>query len=359
MENGSWTGMLGDVYRGEKQMTINYFTVTRQRAQDFDFSVSYFTEGCWVSWPIIHRFGITLLVPVPYPRWTSVVRPFTGPVWAATAGLLLLATAFLYALAKRRIPAIDAFFLVLMRMFLAAWWVAGFVLVVCYTGNLIAVLTVPTFPSRIHTIEELAESPYRLCMHDFGEFVPEALATATEWALFTLGAKLDLAPFIPEMPYEGAEGCVEMVLAGTHAQIDTLSYMEVLYINLGHGSRIYTMKEQVYKGNLAFVFQKGTPWKFKFDDGLQRMVEAGLVHKWYSDLMGEFKMGIEEQLQDLCFHHQGSSSQLQSLTLAHLQGPLYLLLTGLIISTVCFIGEQLMYFLAFTTASGDFPLQGR
>ncbi|XP_071520963.1 ionotropic receptor 21a-like [Panulirus ornatus] len=320
--------MLGDVYRGEKQLAINYFTVTSERALDFDFSVSYFNEG----------FGLSLLVPPPLPRWSSVVRPFTGPVWAAMGGLLLLGAVVLYAIAKRRLPALDAFFLVLMgvtnepvwhvprewsqRLFLASWWVGGFVLVVCYTGNLIAVLTVPTFPSR-------------LCMHDYGEFVPEALATSTERALAALGDKLDLVPIINEMTFKGIEGCIEMVLSGTHALIETLSYMEVVYIKLGHGSRVYPMKDQIYKGSLAFIFQKGTPWKVKFDDGIQRMVEAGLVHKWHSDLMDELKRGTEEDT---------SSGRLQSLTLAHLQGPLYLLLTGLAISTVCFVGEHLAYF---------------
>lgn len=45
LENGTWNGLLGEVYRREKNLTMNYFTVTYQRAKDFDYSTSFYTEG--------------------------------------------------------------------------------------------------------------------------------------------------------------------------------------------------------------------------------------------------------------------------------------------------------------------------
>lgn len=122
-------------------------------------------------------------------------------------------------------------------------------------------------------------------MVDYGEFVPEALATSTDPTLANLGAKMDMVPIDYSRLYEGEEGCVELVVAATHAHTETYSYLRLLYRDLGHGRYVYTLREQLYLGSLAFFFTKNTPWKYKFDVGMRRLVEAGLVWRWYSDIM--------------------------------------------------------------------------
>lgn len=47
------------------------------------------------------------------------------------------------------------------RSFLGLWWFSMLVLDISYTCNLIAVLTVPAYPARIHTVEQLADSDYK------------------------------------------------------------------------------------------------------------------------------------------------------------------------------------------------------
>ena len=47
------------------------------------------------------------------------------------------------------------------RMWAGWWWIAAFILCSVYTGNLVAVLTVPAYPRLINTVEELAESSLR------------------------------------------------------------------------------------------------------------------------------------------------------------------------------------------------------
>ncbi|MPC71922.1 Glutamate receptor ionotropic, delta-1 [Portunus trituberculatus] len=85
-ENGSWTGMLGMVYQGGKNFTVNYFGYTNKRIEDFDASVSYWMEG----------FGLALLKPKPLPKWRSVYYPFTPVVWASMAFSFSLATTIFY-----------------------------------------------------------------------------------------------------------------------------------------------------------------------------------------------------------------------------------------------------------------------
>ena len=125
-------------------------------------------------------------------------------------------------------------------------------------------------------------------MLDYGEFVPDALAVSKHPTLASLGGKLDMVPNNESLPYDGEEGCVKLVLSGTHAHTETYSYIKLLFNALGHDSKTYTLKEQLYSGYLSFLIHKHSPWKYKFDIGIQRLLEGGLVEKWYWEAMGDF-----------------------------------------------------------------------
>ena len=43
----------------------------------------------------------------------------------------------------------------------SGWWWTAVIITVSYTGNLIAVLTVPVFPAEIGSVQQLAKSFYR------------------------------------------------------------------------------------------------------------------------------------------------------------------------------------------------------
>ncbi|ROT84249.1 Variant Ionotropic Glutamate Receptor [Penaeus vannamei] len=296
---------LGELHRGAKDLAINYFTVTPERAEDFDYSVPYYNEG----------FGLILKVPPPLPRWRSVLYPFTGAVWAAVGCSFAVAVASFHFLARRRTRASfavnattifqglttqslnrvpDSWFV---RGFLGLWWFMCWILDISYTCNLIAVLTVPVYPTRIETVDSLAFSDLRLCMLDYGEFVPGALATSSDPALAALGAKTDLVPIIEELDYYGEEGCVELVLAGTHAHTETYSYAKLIYSDLGHGASVYAMRPQLYEGNLVFFFRKKTPWKDKFNDGITRLgspvsCRSGTRRSWRKETASRWVRGI-------------------------------------------------------------------
>ncbi|KAK3875539.1 hypothetical protein Pcinc_019588 [Petrolisthes cinctipes] len=338
-ENGSYDGMLGEVQRGESAMVINYFTITYQRTKDFDYSVSFFTEG----------FGVMLRDPPPLPQWQGILYPYTGVVWASVGGVVILATLAYYfaSIRELRLSPIESFMIVLQslmnqsvsqeprvwvsRGLLGLWLLATWVLRVSYTCNLMAFITVPVLQPPLTKLEQLAEADLRLCMLDYGEFVPEALATSTHPILARLGAKLDLVPTDGSLTYEGEEYCVEMVVAGTHAHVETYSYLRLLFRDLGHHD-VYTLREQLYLGNLAFFFTKNTPWEYKFDVGMRRLVEAGLVWQWYSEIMEEDR-------------HSGKvrESRLPVLSLSHLQGPFLLLAVGAGLATIALLAERLLH----------------
>ncbi|XP_064115161.1 glutamate receptor ionotropic, kainate glr-3-like [Macrobrachium nipponense] len=341
--NGTWIGLLGEVFSGAKNMTINYFTVVENRAKDFDYTAPYFYEG----------FGFALVIPPPLPMWRSLLYPFTNLVWTSVIAAIIMVTPTLYLLAGLADPdnkislmraslTIFGSLLVqnvkapsnnVVRLILAFWWVGGLILVVSYTSNLIAVLTVPAFPPKITTIEGLAESNFRVGMIDYGEFVPEALATTQDQYLKVLGKRLDLVPNYASSDVS-YDQMLDLLFAGTHSITETYSYLRnLLKHNARAKGKTYLLREQIYPGALAFFAKKNTPWKGKFDVGIQRLVEAGLVNKWYNDIMDDNTGQLVVQ---------PSSTKERPLNIANLQGAFLILALGLAVTFIIFLAEVVL-----------------
>ncbi|XP_018006676.2 uncharacterized protein LOC108664574 [Hyalella azteca] len=209
------------------------------------------------------------------------------------------------------------------RVWMAVWYMGCIVFITGYNGNLIAFLTVPLYPVRIETIKQLAESPLRITMQDYGEFVPEALKISTDQAMRSLGNKLDLFPL--DHDYEPG---VEMVVKnGTHALIETYSYLMKVRIKYNVTQDTYILKEQVYSGHLAWFLPKYTPYTETISSTLHRLVEAGIVGKLFRDHF----VKTDDNTNDI--------TSVSSLSLDQLQGAFLLLVLGLASSSVLFLAE--------------------
>lgn len=95
--------------------------------------------------------------------------------------------------------------------------------------------------------------------------------------------------------------------------------------------KTYMVKEQVYPGALAFFLAKHTPWRARLDEGIRRLVEGGLVDKWYSDIMDKKNQGGLQL--------NKATSVEKALTVSNLQGPFLLLSLGLVAAFLAFLGE--------------------
>ncbi|XP_066975394.1 ionotropic receptor 21a-like isoform X2 [Macrobrachium rosenbergii] len=248
---------------------INFNTFTPERYRDFDLSVAYYNEG----------FGMVLEIPRPLPRWRNILQPFSFDVWLAII-ISLFAIIFLYhtanfknqsslllnsisisqsLLAKSMTTVPESW---KFRNFLLIWWVAAWIIELSWICNLIAVLTIPTFPVKIQMKEELATSKYRL----------------------------------------------------------------------NYSSRVYVLQDQLYPSYLTFRFPKHTPWKYKFDIGMQRLYDSGLIELWVRRALEDFVRYTAEDR---------SLSENEALNLEHLQGSFFLLAFGLLLAVLAVGGEVL------------------
>ena len=88
--NGTWDGLLGLVYKGEKHFTVNNLYLTWERTRSFDASVPCWQDG----------YGIFLLKPKMLPKWMSLYSTFAPFVWIAVGVLLAVAAIFSYLQVK-------------------------------------------------------------------------------------------------------------------------------------------------------------------------------------------------------------------------------------------------------------------
>ncbi|KAA0186647.1 Ionotropic receptor 107, partial [Hyalella azteca] len=277
-ENGTWTGMFAELASNEKKLSVNYLTVVLDRYNAFDSTYPYKTEA----------FAFMARLPKPLPKWKSVLYPFARSTWISIGIVTLLVSVIFPILTRIEVAgALVAQSMNLStfgvgewrRVWMAVWYMGCIVFITGYNGNLIAFLTVPLYPVRIETIKQLAESPLRITMQDYGEFVPEALKISTDQAMRSLGNKLDLFPL--DHDYEPG---VEMVVKnGTHALIETYSYLMKVRIKYNVTQDTYILKEQVYSGHLAWFLPKYTPYTETISSTLHRLVEAGIVGKLFRD----------------------------------------------------------------------------
>ncbi|XP_064077641.1 ionotropic receptor 21a-like [Macrobrachium nipponense] len=324
------------VESGQNDMQINLAVPTVERNKKFLISTSIDYQG----------YGLILQVPPPIPRWKNIVYPFTWIVWLAVVLSMIFTSVTFHLLYHEHEKSIATNSLTVVqfllsnplasvpeswriRCLLMPWWIGSWLIAMSYTSNLIAILTIPAPPSEIKTTLQLAESNFRLCMLDYGEFVPAALASSTHSVLKALGDKLDMVPMQESMSEMGEEQCAARVLAGTHAHLEGYPYVKALYVKLGLGDQIYEVKERVYPSYLSLVFHKHTPWKNKYDVETEKLLETGILKRWYNEHMAKYEKRKESS----------SPLYLTPLSLHHLQGSFLLHLGGVIIGLLALTAE--------------------
>ncbi|XP_063588933.1 glutamate receptor ionotropic, kainate glr-3-like [Penaeus indicus] len=339
LENGSWTGMLGDLVYNGKHIVINYFLVNYERWRDFDATDPYHAEG----------FGFLVRKPPPLPKWRSLTYPFAPTTWGAILGATLVVALILAAI----LPGLDVGaaggpdrvkYAVLVcagmtrqsvslvptraweRLGLGWWWLGCIIISTAFTGNLIAFLSVPVYPVRVETVAQLAISDLRVTMQDYGEFVPEELKRSSDESLYTIGHKLDLFPY--DQDYDpGIEG----VMRRTHVLIESYSYLMNVQIRFNVTKDTYLMKEQVYPGHLSWFLPKNTAYTTKISRLLTRLKEVGLLQKLFKN-----------HFQSVASFEAEQRTGPQALSIAQLQGAFLLLAFGGVTSLVILFIEVIL-----------------
>ncbi|XP_069960126.1 ionotropic receptor 21a-like [Cherax quadricarinatus] len=310
------------------------------------------------------NLGFAMAKPSLRPQWQSLYYPLADGVWATILFLLLIMPPVFYLVSHRSsgggemrvgntvLVVVGALFGQPMqrglptsttwRGLLAAWLVFTFIVTTAYRGNLIAFLSLPKYPPRPETLQHLVTVVNRITMPSYGSeflnFLRESESpTFRAWGeLMTVGVSV-------------TEG-LHQALRKRQAHVDGRRYLELViaesFTDADGETALYVGREGVLPGFNAWPIPHDAPYKDAFDRVINVVIESGLYNKWMADILAQTrreaqqKRKLEQASQTKVEAAAGSSKGVnQSLTLVHLQGPLLLLLLGLLAASLAFIVE--------------------
>ncbi|XP_042858200.1 uncharacterized protein LOC122244381, partial [Penaeus japonicus] len=200
------------------------------------------------------------------------------------------------------------------RVFCALWWFFCILTTTLYRGGLIARLTVPEMSQTLNTLEQLASSDLQWGMLD---------TYGSGYQLFRASKVPVYQNLFKSMEYDGMENSMEKVLKGNYAFISWKTYFRNLiardYTERNGETQVHIAREDFFPGGFGWAFPKSSPYRMKFDQLFQRLIEAGLIDKWMSELIQLSASKKGDGIGNANGVHQERNGP-QAFTVYHLQG---------------------------------------
>ncbi|XP_071524373.1 probable glutamate receptor [Panulirus ornatus] len=349
-ENGSWTGMMGFLARGEAHLGAASVYVSAARAPAADFTAPYDSRmSCFMA-----------RTEQQLPRWHALAYPFHVTTWLALllAFLVMAPLLLLMARASRYIGE-EATCLQLpgftwlysfglhvrepqatlprttpMQVLLAFLLLYTMILTLAYSTNLTAYLIVTKTPASMETIRELRDSALEVA--GLGNFYRNALASASDPDLQNLTRQYK--------GHKSVESIFPRVLEGRAVFLQNRAYIE--FISLARFTKrgvssMRIMKECFAPYSIALALQRHSPLK-KFDRVIGLLQQSGLIRQFF---LNSLRLATStEEYSD--FAKRGAAQDpaeggdgITALTLDHLQGIFFIAFLGWFLSALAFVVE--------------------
>ncbi|WIA38210.1 hypothetical protein OEZ86_001556 [Tetradesmus obliquus] len=304
LENGSWTGMMGELTSGRADLALYPMTLTAQRAKYIQH-MQPFQDGGYgllVKMQAVNT-GYSFLLPFTWQVWLLFLMAMLAVVLLLTGMDLTTRKARHAALEKvdsRKVQrsrkrdklmghAIETIMMAVnsgaapasrslgVKLLFIAWAIFSVIMLAAYTANLTANLTVNQLAVQIGSLADLAQSSAF-----FG--VPADSSVSSYFTSSLDKAALLLRPRMIE--YKDTDDGVADVRRGKIAafvtdHINALYFTQVKPCDLALGSEV------VGSGSLVLGLHPNSTIRGKLDDAMLKLAESGQVpdlrRKWFQD----------------------------------------------------------------------------
>jgi len=288
-QNGTWTGIKGNVIHGRADLSVCANIVTEDATAVMDPTVTYFKGGfVWV-------------VPYPdrFPRWMSVFRVFTSFAWLQMIVTIVFVSFVLWCLPRIPINQVDATRTisanicdacavvlgvslpqmprsVYIRIFFIFWVAYGLAINTVYQAFLTSFLTDPGFLTPIRDLDELLDSGIE---YGYLRFVDRYLDASNKKYKQILTDRKECF---------NTTACLERVAVKKDlAQCVSRQTLDYAVLNKFRDASgmplIYPFADDFAQYNVVMYLQKGSPLLDAFNHIIVYAMQAGLLDKWYND----------------------------------------------------------------------------
>ncbi|KAJ9599961.1 hypothetical protein L9F63_009789 [Diploptera punctata] len=214
------------------------------------------------------------------------------------------------------------------QMFFIIWVIFCLVVSSAYQSFLIGYMTNPGHLPSIQNTKELVDSGINFGIINGLEFMLKAEMPNPE-------IEQILSSYSPCNPYNLTYCLDRMSYVNDFALLGGRVGLEFkAYVSYTHnGKTLYVpFHDNLQEGYMSFSFQKGHLLLERFSMTIMRLQGAGVIDKWIDEIRHKYGKWFNKELSEKDFN---------VLSMSHVQGAFYLLLLGIILSTVCFILEVL------------------
>ncbi|XP_071526969.1 ionotropic receptor 93a-like [Panulirus ornatus] len=334
-----------------------HYIIFPERVKRIDFTYIYeFVQATF-----------SMAKPSLKPRWQSLYYPLTNLVWIAVLVALLLMPVIFYVQTFGRMKrcvrlsvetvALEVAGILVgqnlplrlsnvssSRLLLAVWLVFAFIIGTVYRSNLIAALTLPKYPPRPETLEQMVDVVDMATMPQYGEAWRTFFAASESQVYKRLAKLMVLGP--------GAREGLQMAVQQNVASLNGRRYMANMiaehFTQVDGSTPLYLGQESIFPGPAGWALPHDAPYKPQVDRCLMAIIEAGLYEKWSEESLSETRRRSQQRMKKYLAQQQllessgdktHPGSRITALTFTHMQGPLLLICATLAVAGMTFIGE--------------------
>ncbi|KAK8397751.1 hypothetical protein O3P69_004502 [Scylla paramamosain] len=232
------------------------------------------------------------------------------------------------------------------RLLVAAWLIFAFILAVAYRSNLTASLTLPKYPPRPETLQEVVDTVDMVTVPAYGEQYRKFYSESNSPLFQALGRIMKPGPSL----MEGLKNA--LVNKSSHAEEKKYLQYEIMdkFTEEDGSTHLYVGRESLFSTPSAWPIPHDAPYKAHLDKCLLAALGAGLYDKWTADILTQTKLRSQRrQRQRQAADQQKRAAETGDvnkegtpiLTLSHTQGGFILLMAGLGLATFAFGWEVL------------------
>lgn len=339
LPNGSSIGMTDDLKIGKTDLAFAGVIPVPAAFHDYDYSKTYFFGS--ISW----------FVPNPnqIPHWQSLIKVFTIGTWFALILAFITITILFHIIQKITVSEeygayteyISAALILFgigigspsfklpknkyLKLLFALWVFYSLHIITAYTSLLYGFITHPSYEKGIDTVDDLLKSGLKTCVSDLYYGIYNE----------TDDDKIDLL-LNNRLECNDLNKAIKLFVQ--YRNFSLLAKVENFDFVISESrSNIHKVSEKFVTYNLMLIANKGNVVLSRLNWVISQAIESGLFNKWKSDIILFNTMRLK--------YYSGTDLNYapHSLGLTDIQGSIFILVMGFLLSVFVFIGELIKF----------------
>lgn len=324
-------GAVGEVFTGRSDFAIGLLAPTIERFENLDISLPYNGEECitygvptgagatapyWITILFFEfSFSIWLLIIISFLALFAAIRliaKISKKKWLPSASDIILYTYSSYFGLPIFIPKNLPF-----RIVLLSWILFAFIVTLAYKSSMGSRLTVPHKDPDINTFNELLQS--KLQLTGYKNMLRLLQVNDTDPTIQKMINRFKVTDY-------DIDSAVELISSERKIAYvrHTTTFLYYALINPKVKGHIHIIKDCILVYHPSVITKKNSPFSYRLNQIISRLMESGLTKKWRSEYIYNFPPSMKSFLK---------------LSTKHMYGVFCILTVGHIISFVFFIIE--------------------